>query len=257
MRSLLLFLADAAARVIRDHVNSEESFQERGLGADGTPTEVIDHLAEEVILEELDTIGSDLNVLSEEAGFIDRGGDKTLVVDPLDGTYNSMRKTGPYAVSLAVGTSSTDDLEAAIVMDVVTGTTYMARRGLGAVRNHHPIRCRPYNREEAIFSIYLGREATPESHRLASRPRRVRYFGCVALELCFVASGFLDGYYVSSIHHQANVRVTDLAAGCLILREAGGELYNAGGERLRMSFDLGERSSVLAVGDRRALEDFT
>ncbi len=61
------------------------------MGADGTPTKWIDDLAEKVLLKELDREGLDGNVLSEEAGFIDREGKQLLVADPVDGTHNAVR----------------------------------------------------------------------------------------------------------------------------------------------------------------------
>jgi len=255
MRSILSLLADAASRAIKDNLDNADAFCEMGMGADGTASKEIDLLAERAILEQLDTIGSDLNVLSEEAGFIDRGGNRTLVIDPLDGTYNSGRRSGPFAVSLAIGEKDTDGIEAALVKDIVTDTVYLAKKGEGATRNEKTLKCRPYSSDDSIFSIYLGRLATAESHDLSSKPRRVRYFGCVALELCFVAAGFLDGYYVSANEYSRNVRVTDLAAGVLILREAGGEIFDNKGGRFCMPLDLAERSSILAVGDKKALED--
>src|SRR5439155_707517 len=74
-----------------------------GRGADGAPSTRIDRLAEETVLRVLDYEGAALNVLSEEAGFIDRGGKAILVLDPIDGTHNAIRGIPTYSVSLAIG----------------------------------------------------------------------------------------------------------------------------------------------------------
>ena len=72
------------------------------MGADGTPTSLIDKIAEDVILEKLDELGLDVNVLSEEAGYIDRGGTKTLVMDPVDGTFNCIMGLPLYETAQAL-----------------------------------------------------------------------------------------------------------------------------------------------------------
>ncbi len=254
MKPLLFFLAEAADMAVKEELHSGAPDDILYIGADGTPTRSIDRVAEEAILEALDSLGLDFNVLSEEAGFIDRGGEKTLVIDPLDGTYNALRKTGPFSVSIAIGKESTDDIEEAVVRDMVTGTVYYARKGAGAWRNYRPLKTVPFRHDNSVFSIYLGKMADERSHRLTAYPRRVRYFGCVSLELCFVAAGFLDACFISAETPRYNVRVVDVAAGVLMVREAGGEVYDADGKRFRLPFNLEERSSLLAVGDRRALE---
>ena len=88
MRDALLSCAKAAAEAVRD---LDDPGAKVGLGYSGAPTSRLDRVAEDAILRQLEYDGADLNVLSEEAGFVDRGGSRTLIVDPVDGTYNAVR----------------------------------------------------------------------------------------------------------------------------------------------------------------------
>ena len=97
VQDLLTSLADAAAHAVATFDGDPAAVV--GRGAYGTPTQAIDRVAEAAILRRLESEGADLNVLSEEAGFVDRGGSRTLIVDPVDGTYNALRGIPFYATS--------------------------------------------------------------------------------------------------------------------------------------------------------------
>ena len=107
-----------------------------GLGADGTVTKFIDKLAEDVALNVIEKSKLKVNVLSEEAGFIDNDGKYTFVLDPLDGTRNAYRGIPFYSVSIAVGNKCISDVEYGIVKNIPTGDTYIAEKGVGAFLNH-------------------------------------------------------------------------------------------------------------------------
>jgi len=82
----------AVHRVVRDAQSSPHRADVVAMGADGTPTEELDRLAEAEILRALDREGVDWDLLSEEIGHVRRGGDRTLVVDPIDGSHNALRQ---------------------------------------------------------------------------------------------------------------------------------------------------------------------
>lgn len=216
-------------------------------GADGTSTKLIDKVAEDVILAM--TAGKALNVLSEEAGLVDRGGELTLVIDPVDGTNNAVWGLPLYAVSLALGRTSVGDVEAGLVMNLVTGDTFSAVKGKGARFNGEPIRTRPFVERTSVFSGYVGKKAPDRYLDLLRVPAKARYLGSSALEMCYVAKGSFDLF----VQSRQNTRVIDIAASCLILREAGGEVYDDGLNVFDMGFDLKERRAVVAVGDDAVL----
>jgi fructose-1,6-bisphosphatase/inositol monophosphatase family enzyme len=260
------FLRSIAEHVEREVTARMAAVGRAGLGrkvpkgeheARASETALIDHIAEQTILNMVEARrveGECFNVLSEEKGYMDFGGDRVLVVDPIDGTYNALRGIPFYAVSIAIGHERLADVECGVVKNLVTGETYHAVRGKGAFLNDKKIHTAQFNPKASIFSVYLGTKASPQSYSVASLARRVRGLGAAALELCMVASGDIDLYYMVPTAERISLRVTDIAAGTLILREAGGEVYNDAYEVLDMEFTLTKRCKVIGIGDRKVLK---
>jgi len=219
--------------------------KEVAMGADGTPTLYIDKIAEDVAME---IIGKEANVLSEEIGFIDNGKEYTFVLDPIDGTRNAVHGIPFYAISIAIGKRDVRGVEYGIVKNVPTGDIYEAFKGEGAYLNGRKIEVsRDFS--DIIYVLVLGESGNEKTWKLVNF-YIIRAMGAAALEMCLVASGAAHAYFMP----QESLRVTDFAAGCLIVREAGGEVYNANGEVLNVPFDLRVRSSVLAVADKNIME---
>jgi len=95
--------------------------------------------------------------------------------------------------------------------------------------------------------------AAPAAYAVAKSARRVRSLGSASLDLCGVASGAFDLYYMNT-KVEAQLRVVDVAAGVLLVRESGGVVADAKGTELDMPLDLKARTNLVAAGDRRALE---
>jgi fructose-1,6-bisphosphatase/inositol monophosphatase family enzyme len=240
----------AVERVARESSRSPHRADVVAMGASGTPTEEVDRLAEGAILHALDEEGVDWNVVSEEVGTVERGGTKTLVIDPIDGTANAVRNLPFSTVSLALGTNDLGGVDLGLVRDLSRGTTYWAARGQGAFRDGRPIRTRAWpGRGEVVF-VNLGRAASPRSAALGGRSRRIRSLGCASLEMAMVAEGAGDAYVFENADEAKNLRATDIAAAYRILLEAGGGASDAQGRSLE-SFPLGvvRRTTVLAWGD--------
>jgi fructose-1,6-bisphosphatase/inositol monophosphatase family enzyme len=255
MRSLLFELADAVQDAMKKTDGAFEDV-EVGMGADGTPTSRIDKVAEDAVFKVLASRGNPLNVLSEEREFQDFGRDETLVLDPIDGTANALSGIPFYSVSLAVGKRDLDGVRFGLVRNLATGETFYAAKGKGAFRNGEPIKVRRFHLERAQFLVYLGNRAARQAHGMAAMPRRTRSLGSTALETCIVAAGGADLHAVVMNHAIGGLRVVDIAAAALVLREAGGELFDERGQRFNMPFDIKERKNMLAVGDPRVLEAF-
>jgi fructose-1,6-bisphosphatase/inositol monophosphatase family enzyme len=213
-----------------------------GMGADGTPTKLLDKLAEDAAIKVINQSGLKINLLSEEAGFVDRQAEYTLVLDPLDGTRNACRNLPFYCTSIAIGRSHLLDVEYGLIMNLPTKDLYEARRGKGAYLNGRKIKVRKYDKENALFSFVSGRSKSELSKKLLNRPH-LRALGACALEMALVASGALDGYLMV----QPIARITDIAAGALLVKEGGGRVYNAKGEVIDMPFNVRERTSLLAL----------
>ncbi len=253
MRETLQWLAAAVANGIDQDCAFNERAAEVGMGADGTPTCNIDRVAENILLRKMDEHQVPLNVLSEEAGFIDRGYQRTLVMDPVDGTYNALMGIPFYSVSLAVCEGSMNDATHGIVRNLVTGDIFYAERGKGATWNGRRIKVRSLDPANSVLFMYLGKFSSEAAGVLLKKVRRARSMGCSSLEMCLVAAGLADAFYMNSAVYERSLRIVDIAASALILREAGGELYDLNGNILDMTLDLKVRANCMAAGDPAAL----
>jgi len=92
---------------------------------------------------------------------------------------------------------------------------------------------RSFDPKRATMMIYLGNGADPKSFALAKRCKTSRAFGCASLEMAYVATGEADGFMMNAENYQRAIRIVDIAASALILREAGGEKALADIARIR------------------------
>jgi len=219
------------------------------IGADGTPTKMIDKLAEKVALKILKRADISVNLLSEEAGFVDNNAEYTFVLDPVDGTRNASRGIPFFSVSLAVGRHSLSDVEYGIVKNVSNGDIYVAEAGRGAFCNKNHILVPDVAAREPVFAVTLGKRCSDKTLDMLKNSV-VRSLGAASLEMCLVGTGALDAYIVGREY----MRVTDIAASTLFLREAGGFVMDLHGDSLDMILSLDERTSVLAAGNMALVE---
>ena len=108
--------------------------------------------------------------------------------------------------------------------------------------------------------VYMGSHASRRTYDLAGKFRRVRALGAASLDICAVATGQADAYYLEYLPAERSLRIMDIAAGVLILREAGGEAFTPmdmntqKSEILDMPLSLDVRKNIMAVGSRKILE---
>ncbi len=223
-----------------------------GLGADGTVTKYIDKIAEDIALEKIQKSKIKVNLLSEEVGFIDNNSEYTFVLDPIDGTRNAYRGIPFYSVSLAIGKKSIKDVEYGIVKNIPTGDIFTAEKNIGAFLNNNKIVVPDIPDKQILSSLTLGKNSDSLTIDLAKK-EKVRSLGAASLEMCMVAKGALDFFVVGKEY----IRVVDIAASTLIVREAGGFVKNIIGEELDMSFNLEERSSVIAACTMDLVKDIS
>jgi fructose-1,6-bisphosphatase/inositol monophosphatase family enzyme len=236
--------ADEAEAVIKENLrkNFTQLGLDTGMGADGSPTKLIDKIAEDAIFEVLKSEELRVNILSEESAPLNVGADHTLLVDPIDGTRNAVRGVPFFCVCLAYGHGTdTDGIEVALVRNIPTGDTFHAVKGQGAWFNGVHIEARPLSQEIMVAAVF---EADPTAISWKSKPHfHLRDCGSSSLEMCLVATGAFDVF----VNATDWLRVIDIAAPALIVREAGGEVYDIKGTRLVMPYDLKPRKSVVAV----------
>lgn len=235
-------------------VGKEKSGETVKMGADGTPTKMIDVVAEEKVIEILKNTGRSMTLISEEIGEYKIGdgiSEVVFVVDPLDGTINALKKIPFYGISIAIADSSSksldsltlQDIEIGFVKNLATGDIYEAIKGEGASLNGKT--AIPSPREDitgSLIGAYV-RGAMAQMNEICKTVRRIRLLGSVATELCYVA----DGTYDAFLDIRGNLRVVDIAAAKLIVEEAGGTVTNEQGKSLDNKLGVTERTSIIAA----------
>jgi len=220
------------------------------VGAGGDTTMELDARAEQVVFAELANLserGEKFSVLSEEAGLRSFGADyPLLLVDPVDGSLNAKHGVPLFGVMLAVlDGPAVDDVYAGMVLNLNTGEEWSAIRKQGARRAGHALHVMP--RSDASRIELLGLESTPRALKVAQplveRAAKIRILGSMALSIALTSAGAFDAFCAP-----LPVRVFDMAASLLILRETGGVATNLSGEPLgRLSCDLATRSTLLCA----------
>ncbi len=227
-------MAGAVADAISPVIGTPEAGRDTGMGADGTPTKLIDKLAEDCILEYLQEHPICDRLISEEAGKVAFGGEPgTIFLDPVDGTYNAVVGIPFFALSIALARE--DMIVAAFVRNLATRETFTALKGKGASRDGKPVRVSAVSRlDQSALSIY-GRKFNPgRMLALGQKVRRWRLLGASALELAYIGCGRIDGF----IDLRGTLRVTDAAAGMLICTEAGGMVSDLDGSQLQFPAEV-------------------
>ncbi|MBE1237021.1 inositol monophosphatase [Phaeovibrio sulfidiphilus] len=184
---------------------------------------VADTRAEQILKAELSRARPDYSFLMEESGAQD-GADKTRrwIVDPLDGTLNFMHGIPHFAISIAL--EEKGEITAGVVYNPVTDDLYTAEKGGGAYHNDRRLRVAARtNFAESVFATGIPFQGRPGHREFLMRLARVmsvsagvRRFGVASLDLAFVAAGRMDGYW------EETLQPWDVAAGILLVREAGG-----------------------------------
>ncbi len=237
--------SEKAIEAISTLVGTPEAYNEVYTGADGTPTRLIDDFAEKAILEVFENTGIPMKILSEEIGEIILGTEPkiTIALDPLDGTYNASMGIPFYSISIAIGNADLSRVDFGYVRNLSNNDTFYAIAGEGAYFNGEKVQISEVKElKNACASLYGYRKNIEHTIEIARKIRRVRLLGSVALELCYVASGKMDAI----VDVRNSLRLIDVAAGKLILEEAGGTVTNGIGNPLLLECNAINRLSMVA-----------
>jgi myo-inositol-1(or 4)-monophosphatase len=247
--------------VLRTHPATRERAVETGLGEGGDRTLVIDADAERAVFDRLDALhgaGHRFTAVSEERGAVDYGDPAIrVVIDPIDGSLNAKRLFGHFALSVAVADGpAMADVAFAYVYDFGAGEEWIAFRGGGASCDGVALDPAAPERRAADGRLeLLGIESADPRwvagaiDDLLGTTRRLRVVGAIAVTLCQVAAGRLDG--MVSLR---SCRAVDAAAGQLIVREAGGMVSFPRCEPpLSAPLDVAARSPVVAARSAETL----
>lgn len=187
--------------------------------------------AEQTLVEELSKARPGYGFLAEERGLVE-GTDKThtWIIDPLDGTTNFLHGLPHFAINIALQREGA--IVAGVTYNPVTNECFWTEKGKGCFLNDK--RLRVAARKQLTDSLlatgipFAGKpghaQFLKELHQLSQRVAGVRRFGSAALDMAFVAAGRYDGYW------ERDLKAWDLAAGVLMVLEAGGTVTDADGE---------------------------
>jgi myo-inositol-1(or 4)-monophosphatase len=231
--NVMIKAARKAARGLKRDYGEVEHLQV-SLKGPGNFVCAADRRAEEVLREELLAARPGYCFLGEECGRIE-GPDKshTWVVDPLDGTTNFLHGIPHFAIAIALEREG--NIIAGLVYNPVSDELFSAERGKGAFLNDRRVRVAARQRlNDAVIACGLphyGRGDLAvfrkEFGAAQEKVAGLRRFGAAALDLAFLAAGRFDGYW------ERNLSPWDMAAGALLVREAGGFVTDLdGGEAM-------------------------
>ena len=167
---------------------------------------------EKIIIEELKKAKPNYSIISEENG-IENNKDKnnTWIIDPIDGTVNFLHGVPHFAISIAH--KSNNEIISGLIFDPIKNEMFYAEKNNGAFFNNQRIRVSKKNEINNCLFVTGGKvEKEPDLP--------FRKSGCAALDMAYVASGRYDGYF------QNNLKLWDIAAGIILVKEAGGILNN-------------------------------
>ncbi|MDK9721630.1 MAG: inositol monophosphatase [Rhodospirillales bacterium] len=243
-RSPLMHVMEAAVRktarrLVRDFGEVEHLLVSVKGAADFVST--ADLNAEKSLVQELSKARPRWGFLLEEGGEVKGDGQHLFIIDPLDGTTNFLHGLPHFAISLAA--VKDDEIIAGIVYNPISDEMFWAEKGQGAWLNERRLRVSVRKKlDESLFATGLPFKGKPDHDvtlaqvgRVLAVSTGVRRMGSAALDLAYVAAGRFDGYW------EENIKPWDMAAGIILVREAGGTVTDMKGDHAMM-----ERGDVIA-----------
>ena len=230
-----------------------------GVGEGGDHALALDRRCEDIVFAELETLNTQSDggfvAISEERGevaFGDGTSDWRVVVDPIDGSLNARRTIPSHCLSVAVASGpSMADVEWGFVHDFGSGQEFVARLGGGAQLDGRELRAEGpgYGLEVVGLESADPQRIAPVVEALAGKAFRVRVIGSIAITLCYVGAGRLDGMLSAR-----PCRSVDAAAAQLLVREAGGVVEFPGFALESADLGLEARYPVIAALDAEMLD---
>tara|TARA_B100002052_G_scaffold198866_1_gene181481 strand:- start:815 stop:1555 length:741 start_codon:yes stop_codon:yes gene_type:complete len=207
--NIMIKACEKASKVIIRDFGEIENLQVKKKGPKDFVTKT-DKRVEKILVEELEKSKKNYSFITEESGIIKKtDNDNFWIIDPIDGTTNFLHGIPHFAISIAL--KKKNEITIGLIFDPIKGEMFYAEKNSGSFFNNRRIRVSKKNDlEDCLF-------ATNHEGAIHSK-LNLRYSGCAALDLAYVASGRFDGYF----HNKINI--WDIAAGILIVQEAGGKV---------------------------------
>jgi len=257
---IIEILREASRRIyenVKDLAGTDDAAGDFGRGAGGDISRNIDIVAEKTVIDYFKEIGFECVILGEECGRVELS-DKPkgyVIMDAIDGSANAVRGVPFFCSSLAF---STENRLSAITDGVITnlsnGEMYWASKGMGAFLNETKIQvhCKdPIYKIVGINTSGASSELMKKLYPIFEQHNHTRHFGANALEMALFARGFMDIF----IDLREKIRIQDIAAGYLIVKEAGGLLLDSNMKTLDADLGYETRLSFIAAANEEILKD--
>ncbi len=228
MKDILLKAAHAAGDLIKTRFNGPFTVEHKE-GINNLVTE-IDRLSEKTIISIILEAFPDHSIIAEEGGSIDNGSDYQWIIDPIDGTVNFAH--GIPLCCVSIGLMKEAQMLMGVVYNPMMNELFFAEQDKGAYLNEQPIHVSAKSdfRRACLVTGFPYEWPEDKEHpvktfeRFVKQGLPVRRLGSAAIDLCWVACGRFDGFWEYSLN------AWDVAAGYLIVTEAGGKVTNFAGD---------------------------
>jgi len=242
---------------VKDLAGTDDAGGDFGRGAGGDISRNIDIIAEKTVLDYLKEINFECIVLGEECGRVEisKNPKGYIIMDAIDGSANSVRGVPFFCSSLAFATENKlSSITEGVITNLSSGEMYWASKNKGAFLNESKIQV--HNKEPIYKIVGINTSgASPELmkklHPIFEQHNHTRHFGANALEMAMFARGLMDIF----IDLRNKIRIQDIAAGYLIVKEAGGILLNDKFETLDADLSYETRISFIAAANQKILDD--
>ena len=217
--NLIIKACEKVSKVIIRDFGEVENLQVSKKGPKDFVTKT-DKRVDRILIEELSKTKKNYSFLTEETGkIINNNKDFFWIIDPIDGTTNFLHGIPHFAISVAL--KQEDEIIIGVIFDPIKNEIFYAEKNSGALLNNSRIRVsNKINLEECLFG-------TNNDGIKSIYPKlNLRNSGCAALDLAYVGCGRLDGFF----HNKINL--WDIAAGKIIIEEAGGKVNNIDGFKI-------------------------
>ena len=230
--NIMIKAAEKASRALIRDFGEVEKLQVSAKG----PTDFVsnaDLKAEKIIIEELKKARPYYSIISEEDGTeINKDKNNTWIIDPIDGTTNFLHGVPHFAISIAL--KSNDEIVSGLIYDPIKNEMFYAEKDNGAFFNNQ--RMRVSQKKELNSCLFATGGFSINEINLP-----IRKSGSAALDIAYVAAGRYDGYF------QDGLNLWDIAAGIIILKEAGGLINEID---LSQNKNIQIRASSMAINDK-------
>ena len=182
-----------------------------------------DKRTEKIIIDELQKAHPEYAIISEETGLINKSNIKNRwIIDPIDGTMNFLNGIPQFAISIAYEENS--EIKCGVIFNPIMNEMFLAEKGNGSYLNNSRIRVSNKKKIDDALLVTGGPKLSSkikskifsEYVMVSNKVSNIRKFGSAALDMAYVACGRFDGYW------QRELNYWDIAAGIIILKEAGG-----------------------------------